>query len=387
MALEEITFTNTDGEEINLSNLVNQMINYYKLKREVGETKLTDFNEGSEIRNLLEAFAICIYALLEEQSKATSITFISTSEGTWLDKIGEMPFINLPRITGDSAEGVVRFTLESEQAEEFIIPEDTIVACSDTEIDFVTTQDCIISAGETSNTTTVECLTEGEDGNVPAGSIDSIIDNTINLDLVTVTNPESLDGGADEEYDDDYRERLLNNIRADGFGTQGWYENLCESIEDVHDVLLIDNANYTKKVLVNGYSKPTLDVTLLDTLTKLSDVTNKVLNHTFTVDKPVYTTVNLAITMNVTTEIDTDYLNDALTTFFNGGESIVEATFEGLNINQTVSKQDIISILSIFENLVEVTSVKQNGTEITTLTPATNGVLKLGTVTYTQNEV
>ena len=55
MALEEVSFYNTNGDEINLTNLVDQMINFYELKSEVGETRLTDFNEGSEIRNLLEA--------------------------------------------------------------------------------------------------------------------------------------------------------------------------------------------------------------------------------------------------------------------------------------------------------------------------------------------
>ena len=71
MALNEVSFYNTNGDEINLTNIVNQMINYYQLKLEVGETAVTDFNEGSEIRNLLEGFAVGIYALLEEQHEAT----------------------------------------------------------------------------------------------------------------------------------------------------------------------------------------------------------------------------------------------------------------------------------------------------------------------------
>ena len=66
ISLNEVSFYNTNGDEISLSNIVNQMINYYNMKHEVGETVITDFNEGSEIRNLLEAFAIGIYALLEE---------------------------------------------------------------------------------------------------------------------------------------------------------------------------------------------------------------------------------------------------------------------------------------------------------------------------------
>jgi hypothetical protein len=44
MAIEEVSFYNIVGEEVNLSNLVLQMIGYYELKREVSETAVTDFN-------------------------------------------------------------------------------------------------------------------------------------------------------------------------------------------------------------------------------------------------------------------------------------------------------------------------------------------------------
>ena len=47
MALEEVTFINMVGDEVNLTNLVSQMIDFYNQKLEVGETKITDFNEGS----------------------------------------------------------------------------------------------------------------------------------------------------------------------------------------------------------------------------------------------------------------------------------------------------------------------------------------------------
>lgn len=387
MALEEITFTNTNGEEINLSNLVNQMINYYNLKLEVGETKITDFNEGSEIRNLLEAFAICIYALLEEQKEATRMAFISTSEGIFLDKIGELPFIDLERIQGEYATGTVTFTLAEVQTEDFVIPSETIVACSETGLDFVTTDECVIGIGELSVEAPVECLTMGADGNVSAGSIDTITDEDLNTELLTVTNESALENGAEEEYDDDYRERLLSNIRADGFGTQGWYVNLCTAVEGVHDVLLIDDANYTKKVLVNTTVKPPSNSILLAILTTLTDLDNKVLNHTFTVDATTYTTVNLTITLNVVNTILEADLQSQIQCLFDGGNSNAFVTFDGLNINEEITKDRITNAFETFEDVVEVTSVKQGSTEVTTITPSSNGALKLGTVTFVQNEV
>ena len=385
MAIEEVVFTNTNGEEISLSNIVNQMINYYKLKQEVGETKITDFNEGSEIRNLLEAFAIGIYALLEEQNEATKIAFISTSYDTWLDKIGELPFINCPRIVGEYAHGTVTFTVAEAQDTDIVIPEETVVACSDSGLDFYTTTECVISMGDLSADAEVECFTEGADGNVSANTIDTIVSDTLNLELISVNNASALEEGADDEDDEEYRERLLANVRADGFGTYGWYESLCESVKYVHDVLLIDDEDYTKKVLVNGIEKPTPATILLQVLTKLSDTNNKVVTHTFTVDKPSYTTVNLTITMDVVTTVSTTEMVTELTSLFDG--TISRHDFDGLKINESLSRESIISVLQMFDDVSEVTSIKQGNDEITTLTPTANGVLKLGTVSFTQNEV
>lgn len=387
MALEEVSFYNTNGDEINISNLVNQMIDFYNMKLEVGETRITDFNEGSEIRNLLEAFAVGLYALFEEQAEATKIAFISTSYGVWLDKIAELPFINLPRITGEYAEGTVTFTLATAQDSELIIPAETIVSCSDTDLDFVTTQDCIISKGELSETTTVECLTQGEDGNVLADSVDTILSDTLNLELISVTNESAFEQGADEETDDEYRERILENVQSDGFGTKGYYQSLCENVEGVHDVLLIDSQDYTQKVLVNGTSKPTPSIILLEVLSKLTDLDNLVLSHSFDVGKPAYTEVSLEVSIDVTSEIPVDDLTIAMENLFDGGSRVTQAEWDGLNINETLSREDIISALQIFDNVINVTSITQDDVEVTTLTPANNGVLQLVSVEFTQTEV
>ena len=389
MALTEVSFYNTNGDEVNLSNIVAQMINYYQLKLEVGETAVTDFNEGSEIRNLLEAFAIGIYALLEEQHEATRIAFISTSHGTWLDKIGELPFINLSRNTGNPATGSVTFTIATALNTDYVIPDGTTLQ-ADNGLQFVTVSDSMIYTGDTTCTAIVECLTNGADGNVASGSLTTIIDDNIDTELVSVTNSEAMELGVDYEEDDDYRQRLLENIRADGFGTYGYYKRLCEDVPGVHDVILVDNASYTKKVYVNGDSKPVPDSVIADVVSVLSDNRNHVVGHSFTVAKPndgTYTTVDLAISVKVKSEMSSSALLANLTAFFDGG-NWDRLEYPGLNINQSVAHDDIVHIYEgVIDNIVEVTSIKQSGVEITTLTPATNGVLKLGTVTFTQTEV
>ena len=388
ISLNEVSFYNTNGDEISISNIVNQMINYYNLKHEVGETVVTDFNEGSEIRNLLEAFAIGIYALLEEQHEATRIAFIESSDGGWLDKIGELPFIDLARDEGSEASGVVTFTVGSVQESDVFIPAGTMVQDSSNEIDFTTSVDATIIAGEESVSVVVEAVGVGSDGNVPAGNIDTIVDTDIDTELLSVTNPEALMGGSDFEDDDDYRARLLANVQADGFGSQGWYRSLCEDVDGVHDVKLVDDSDYTKMVLVNGSVKPTPDSVLLDVLGELTVLDNLVVGHSFMVDTPSYTSVDLDISLDVVSEVNEDNLLSVLTVLFDGGDASVPISYTGLNIGESLRRGSIEGALSVFEIVVGVTSITCDGVEVDVLEPETvNSVLQLGTVSFTQNVV
>lgn len=386
MALEEVSFYNTNGDEINLTNLVDQMINFYELKAEVGETRLTDFNEGSEIRNLLEAFAILSYAIMEEQSEATRIAFISTSEDTWLDRIGELPFIDLPRIGGQPSTGSVTFTLAAALDDDYTIPSETILSSSETGLDFETDGDVTIFAGELTGTGTAVCFTEGSDGNVPVGSIDTIDDDSVDTEILSVTNEYPFELGLDYEDDDTYRERLLANVRADGFGSVGYYQALGEAVSGVHDVKLVSDESYTRKVLVNGKVKPTPESVLLDVLEVYSSLENLVLGHSFTVDKPTYDEIELEVTLSVTTAVDTTLLTNNLLAFFDG-TGFDRMDYSGVRIDEELSRDKLVSAFSIFPEVVSVDSITLDDSEVTTLTPSPDGVLKLVDVSFTQNEV
>ena len=351
MALEEISFYNTNGDEINLTNLVDQMINFYELKAEVGETKLTDFNEGSEIRNLLEAFAILGYAIMEEQSEATRIAFISTSEDTWLDRIGELPFINLERIGGQPSTGSVTFTLATALSEDYTIPSETILSSSETGLDFETDGDVTIFAGELTGTGTANCLTDGADGNVPVGSIDTIDDDSVDTEILSVTNEYPFELGLDYEDDDTYRERLLSNVRADGFGSVGYYNRIGEAVDGVHDVKLVSDESYTRKVLVNGKVKPTPESVLLDVLAVYSSLDNLVLGHSFTVDRPEYVEVDMDFELSVSTLVDEDELSAMLTAFVDGGD-VLSMTYTGLRIGEDITEDNVNGVMQVFEYVV-----------------------------------
>ena len=380
MALEEVSFYNTNGDEINLTNLVDQMINFYELKAEVGETRLTDFNEGSEIRNLLEAFAILGYAIMEEQSEATRIAFISTSEDTWLDRIGELPFIDLPRIGGQPSTGSVTFTLAAALDDDYTIPSETILSSSETGLDFETDGDVTIFAGELTGTGTANCLTDGVDGNVGVGSIDTIDDDSVDTEILSVTNEYPFELGLDYEDDDTYRERLLANVRADGFGSVGYYNRIGEAVTGVHDVKLVSDESYTRKVLVNGKVKPTPESVLLDVLAVYSSLENLVLGHSFTVDRPEYVEVDMDFELSVSTLVDEDELSAMLTAFVDGGD-VLSMTYTGLRIGEDITADDVNGVMQVFEYVVS------SSVTISEHTINDGDVLKLGDISFTQTVV
>ena len=380
MALEEVSFYNVNGDEINLTNLVDQMINYYEMKLEVGETRLTDFNEGSEIRNILEAFAILGYAIMEEQSESTRIAFISTSEDTWLDRIGELPFIDLPRINGQESTGSVTFTLATALDDDYTIPSETMLLSSETGLSFETDGDVTIFAGELSATGIAVCFTEGADGNVGVGSIDTIDDDSVDTEILSVTNEYPFELGLDYEDDDTYRERLLANVRADGFGSVGHYTRIGETVDGVHDVKLVSDESYTRKVLVNGKVKPTPEGVLLDVLAEYSRLENLVLGHSFTVDRPEYVEVDMDLELSVSTLISEDDLLAKLTAFVDGG-SVPSVDYSGLRIGVDITEDDVNAVMASFEYVVS------SSVTISEHTINDGDVLKLGDVSFTQTVV
>lgn len=390
MALEEVTFVNMVGEEVSLSNLVTQMINYYDLKLSVGETRVTDFTEGSEIRNILEAFAVLAYAVLEDENEATKLPFINSSYGTFLDRIGENPFINLPRIQGEYSVGSVTFTLADAQESDVVIPGDCLLETSEG-LQFVTDADCTIDSGSTTVNVGCTCLTIGSDGNINSNTLTVIADERIDTSLISVNNGESFINGVDLEDDEDYRVRLLENVQSEGFGTLEWYTKLAEAVDGVHDVKFVNATGYTRKILVNGYTRETPDSVLLDVLAKFSDVDNLVLGHSFTVDRPTYypnsTGLALTFTLNVAREFTSTELNNLFTALVYGG-TWDRMEFDGLNIGEDLTHDLLVSPSDFVDDIVSI-NVKVTGqsSEFSSTSVTVNQVVKLGTLTFNQTVV
>lgn len=380
---DEDTFYDVNGYEVSRTNLVQQMIDYYNSKLVAGETRVTDFNEGSEIRNLLESVAVDVYALMEDQNELTKVAFVETAEGEWLDKHGANPWVNLPRNAGDYSTGFVTFSIPEVTTSDVNIPLGTIVVSTENGLQYATDSDLIIPVGDTSITGSVTCLTTGVDGDCSSSTVTLIEDEGLGVNGLTVTNEDAFTGGVDYEEDDDYRERLLGFLRKDDFGSIGYYENLCNEVPGVHDVLLVDDESYTGKVLVNGVSKPTPDTVLADVLEVLSVPDNLVLGHSFTVDKPDYVSKNVTVNLGMSVELSDDDLEDFIRAVFDGGSALVGFEFDGLSIGEGITKQALYEEFYLIE-YVESVEVLIGGVEMSDLTVDPDEVLTLGTVTINQ---
>ena len=381
MPIEDIPFYRVTGEEISRNILVEKMIQYYQLKLKANETQITDFNDGSEIRNLLEAIAVDIYALMEELDEICKINFVETAYGEWLDKHGANPLINLPRETGERAKGYVTFTMPSNQNSELIIPQGTVINSTYNDLQYYTIADNSINVGENSTVAYAECLTEGLDGNCPSHTLTEVETNIRGL---TVTNENAFTGGLDYEVDDEYRRRLLEYVRKDDFGSRAYYERLGENINGVHDVLIDDTSEQNKfNVYVNGLVKPTSDTVLLDVAEAYNNQENILLGHSFNILKPTYKTVNLTIDLDVTERIDDELLQQFIRAIFDGGEILQASVFEGLSIGEPLTESKIKSNLQLIESVVNISNLSSSSS----LTPTRLEVLQLGVATFNQTEV
>ena len=377
MVLGDETFTTLTGEEINRDVLVQEMIDYYNEK--YPNVRITDFNEGSEIRNLLEAIAVDIYHLEKQSMEMQRIPFLSTSYGRWLDLIGTD--MNLPRNMGTQSYGVVTFTIPDTETSEVTIPAGTVLKSNITGLDFLTQNDAIIAIGETSVDCTAYSRVVGTNTNADPSTI--TVFETQPYNGLAVTNTNSFVGGTDSETDDEYRARLQKAKESAGFGSKQYYINLAESVPGVHDVILTTASGYTGKFIVNGDAKPIASSTVDQVFALLNDETKILYNHSFITEAVTYTTVPLEIECSTSVTVDTDLITSVLGYLFNGG--VYSSVYPGLSINESLSKYVIMNCLESIPGILQVTDLTSDETSFSKLEPASNKVLKLGTVTVTQN--
>ena len=343
-------FYNIYGDEISQESILEDLINYYQELHDAGKTEITDFSEGSEVRTLLEVLSHLAYNIREEQNDTIANHFINTADDEYLDLLGANPNVTLERIEGNAASGLVKFSIATPATSEVTIPTDTSVNSESQE--YVTTDDGIIAIDESYTYVPVECVIEGADGNCEAGDINNCDD----FPEITVTNDEAFTNGIDEEEDEDYRNRLLEYVRADNFGSRGYYENILLNFDNVHDIKVYDSTD-TICYYLNTNSRSNNSNVFIEANTYFNDSNNFQLGHSFDIRTSITHDLWFKVHLPTNAEVTAAEMQSLIFSIFKGGESeYYPISYDGLNMGEVKTKAELIALIKeVYPELTTIT--------------------------------
>lgn len=361
-----MSFFNIFNELVSQENILEDLINYYKELHDENKTEITDFTEGSEIRTLLEVLSHLGYNLLEETNNTLKNHFISTAEGEYLDMIGANPNVNLPRGQGTTATSLIKFYIASAVNEEILIPAGTTISNAD--VSYETDVDGVISIGETYTHVNATCTVDGVEGNCNANRITEVVDLNSNYN-VQCTNEEPVNNGFDFEEDDEYRQKLLEFVRADNFGSRGYYENLLLNIPNVHDIKRFGDFIEAPAIsyYINTNQGSTADEeAVIEAISLLVNEDNIVIGHEAQIFEPVYWDITITVAINNDCGILEDDIIDIVTTYFKGGECTnYPFVFNGFNLGETADSSVIeTDIKNLSESITDLTITVSGSREL-----------------------
>lgn len=203
-------------------------------------SKFTDFNEGSGIMTLIESF-----------SRIVEKFYIDTRNG-FLTNLRAIPYqiFNFQRKTGDKATGSVIFSASSPATQRIVIGIGTEVKAGTCVYETTSIGEIGIGATE-SNEILISAKNAGTDYNVSAGEV-NIISSIVDPLIVSVINPNKIDGGSDNESDNAMFQRFnewINGLSGTNeYSLKSAILNCDNSIRDINIVEHFppeDNYNFT----------------------------------------------------------------------------------------------------------------------------------------------
>lgn len=232
--------------------------------------------------------------------------FAKTAIGEYLDLHASDR--GLTRKESVKATGKVKFYITLPIEENIVIPKGTIVSTSGTKAyRFVTDEESVLPAGNTS--VTVNCTAEegGKDSNISAKQINVIVTTVNNIE--TVTNTQGFSGGADRESDEDLRKRILDTYISVSNGTnKAYYKKLAMSVSGVTDANVVPKVRGVGTVDVYiDTNKTTPSQSLVSKVQRLMD-TERELN----VDVKVFPAEKYGITLTFSVKLKDGYDYDTV---------------------------------------------------------------------------
>ena len=192
------------------------------------ETGVTLAGDG-DMAVRLYAVAAQIYALYVQADWVNRQCFPQTAQGDYLDKHAQLR--GLERRAAVAAEGILRFQTDQPPSTDLTIPAGTVCMTAGL-VRFETTEEVVLSAGETWAEATAAAVEPGAAGNVAAGTIRAMAVAPVGVSQCT--NPAGFAGGLDEESDEDLRARVLETFqRMPNGANAAYYEQSAMSFPQV----------------------------------------------------------------------------------------------------------------------------------------------------------
>lgn len=208
----DITFLETDTEIIE-SNMI--ALYEYMMKEEY---KREDYKmQPASPERVFVAWCAAIVVqqriLIEETAKKNVPRY---AEGEYLDSLAEL-FKDIERLPATPAVATFRCYISAAQKQSVIVPQGTRITF-DGEITFETVEELEIPAGQTYGDVSGKCQTAGIVGNnLAVGQVKEIVD--VYEYYLKVENITKTSGGAEEEDDGDYYNRMRESMES--FSTAG----------------------------------------------------------------------------------------------------------------------------------------------------------------------
>jgi len=363
------------------ASITNTLINYFQ----TAQSKITDFNEGAEARNVLESVGISAYQQRFLIDYLFNEGYVHTASGAHLDMIGIL--VNCRRKQAVQATGPLVISTATAKVEDIVIDSGTSLTCSsDGSLFFETENEVTLEAGDTNVNLIGIASIGGTNGNVLAGKIDTINNPLFDLE---VTNPSAFIGGMDQELDAPFRERILESGKGKITGSVSWYKKESGNIIGVHDSVVVDTPlipTHDMVLYVNGTEKPTPDGVITAVTELFAQEDHKIGGITIQVSKPTFVTQDVTITVTLksgqTWSAIKPILESDIKCYFNGGTTTYGQEYVGLNGGEGI-------VFSVLQTIV-VNSLGTTFLDYTISAPSGNVLVdedeavQLGTITLSE---
>ena len=377
------SYINVFGEEISTASILSDMIADLQTRVNAGESRLTDVNIGSELRNLFETNTTGIYRLLYENDALARNLFVKYATKGYLDDIGEPLGIN--RRGGNRANGEVIFRISSPLKIDYTIYAGTRILSNKTGNRYILNNNVTIPHGATFATGLVVAEGYGDEYNCKSGELTAFDTEQLLRSDITVINERPFENGSYDEDDESYRRRILKAMRSGNFGSKPYYEANCESFNGVHDVEFIrpETINAIQKnrhcvlntnnqtvecndctgvCLVNGLGKNSPSADVLALISQfLTNQSNILFGHEFhvqeAVNEPFY--IRISYYSEDGAVVSEDEIVNCIETVLYGGfyDGDTSIYYDGVNIGETLYKKQLIDAIENIKGMHHVVNL------------------------------